>query len=208
METETADVEAVEIEAVDLRALGVRPRALTVDEYHAMGAAGVFGPEERVELLDGRIIAMSPIGTPHLLAVNRLTFEFSRRLLTTDPPLALVSVQNPIRLHDRSEPEPDVVLIRPDAPARTPTPADVLLVVEVSDATLAYDRTVKRARYAAAGVPEVWVVALAEGAVEVSRRPSPRGYAETRTYRAGEAVGVAALPGVAPVPVADVLGPA
>jgi Uma2 family endonuclease len=169
--------------------LAEKQRLFTVEEYHAMGRAGVLTRDDRVELIDGLIISMSPIGDAHVDCVNRLTRSF---ILRTDPK-AIVSVQNPIRLNDFSEPEPDVVLIRPGK-AGVPTARDVLLLVEVADTTLAFDRDVKLPRYAAAGVPEVWIVALEDDHVAVYRHPGPTGYAETRRAERGEEIAIAALP--------------
>ena len=191
----------------DLARLAVRERTFTVDEYHALGRAGVLGEDSRVELIDGRLIAMSPIGEPHLLVVNRLNRLLAQRAYAAEPALAIVSVQNPLRLDDGTEPEPDLVLLRPESEGRGfPSAPDALLVVEVSDATLNFDRTVKVPRYAAAGVAELWVVAVAERTVEVHRRPSGRSYAETDRVGRGGALTVAALPALAPVPVDDVFG--
>ncbi len=119
-----------------------------------------------------------------------------------------MSVQNPLRLDDGTEPEPDVVLLRPDSEARgMPRPPDALLVVEVADATLEYDRRVKAPRYARASVPELWIVVLEDRSVEVHRQPGPDGYAHVQTVGEEEALGVEALPAVAPVPVRDLLPP-
>lgn len=186
--------------APDLAALGLRFRALTVAQYHALAEAGLFHEDDRVELLDGHLIAMSPVGGPHLTVVNRLS-----RWLTLHAGAAVVSVQNPLRLNDRSEPEPDVVLLRPGSDdGRVPTAADALLVVEVSDRTLGYDRGVKRDRYARAGVPEVWVVGVEGRFVEVARGPEADGaYGEVRRVGLDGAVSVAALLEAPALPVAD-----
>ena len=169
--------------------LAEKQRLFTVDEYRAMGCAGILTPDERVELIDGLIIPMSPIGDPHVDCVNHLTRLF---VLRTDPK-AIVSVQNPVRLNDYTEPEPDVVLIRPNK-AGVPNAEDVLLLVEVADTTLAFDRDIKLPRYAAAGIPEVWIVVLEEDCLEVYRKPGATGYAEERSFGRGEAVSIEALP--------------
>lgn len=200
-------MESVALEA-DLYALSTRQRPLTVEEYHRMAEAGILTEDDRVELLDGRLIAMSPIGPAHLHCVNRLTELLSRRLYTTDDPLARLSVQNPIRLSDTSEPEPDVVLLRPDAPQdRTPTPADVLLVVEVAVTSADYDRTVKTPRYAAADVPTYWLVDLEQKVVDVARDPDDDTYAERLRHRRGDMLPLPPSIDADPIPVADVLGP-
>jgi Uma2 family endonuclease len=178
-------------------------RLLSAEEFHAMGTAGIFDEDDRLELIDGRIIPMTPIGGWHMQRVNELT-----RLFVGRTPLEVtVSVQNPVRLGTYQEPQPDVVLIRPGAPRdRIPAAADVLLIVEVADTTLARDRGVKLPRYAAAGVPEVWIVSLADDTLEVYRRPGAAGYEESRRLRRGGVVDVEALPAFGEVAVDEVLG--
>ena len=175
-------------------ALAEKQRRFTVDEYHAMGCAGVLAPDERVELIDGLIIPMSPIGDPHVDCVNSLTYLFTARLYTGEgTPPAIVSVQNPVRLNDYTEPEPDVVLIRPEK-SGVPRAEDVFLIVEVAGSTLSFDRGIKLPRYAAAGIPEVWIAALEEDHIEVHRKPGPEGYGEERSFIRGEAATIEALP--------------
>jgi Uma2 family endonuclease len=151
--------------ALPLPSTALRP--ITVDEYHTMADAGVFRPDERVELLDGHLLPMSPVAGPHFVLTNRLNTFFGdyRRGRYQ------ISVQAPIRLDDRSEPEPDLALLRPgyDDEIAVAHAADVLLVVEVSASTLDFDRDAKRPRYAAAGIPEVWIVAAEARYVEVGR---------------------------------------
>ena len=189
----------------ELYALATRQRPLTVDEYHRMAEAGILSEDDRVELLDGRLIAMTPIGPLHLHCVNRLTELFARRLFAAEAPAARLSVQNPIRLSDTSEPEPDVVLLTPEAPQdRTPVPADLVLVVEVAVTSGDYDRTVKAPRYAAAGVPVYWVVDLEQEVVDVRREPDGDTYAERIRYRRGDDLPLPAALHVDPIPVSDV----
>ncbi len=147
-----------------------------------MGEAGILTEDDRVELIDGQIIEMSPVGGPHLHCVGRLTRLFVSR--TT--PDVLVSVQSPVRLTDDTEPEPDLALVRTSDEERVPRAADVLLLVEVSDTTLEKDREVKLPRYAAAGLPEVWIVNLPDDRLEVYRQPAPGGYDEHLVVRRGE----------------------
>ena len=179
-------------------------RKLTVHEYQRMGEVGILGCEERVELLDGELYAMPPIGDGHIGRVNRLTYFFSRRVGER----ALVSVQNPIRLSEYSEPEPDVVLLRPrpdfygTAKAR---PEDVLLLVEVAETSLDYDRLTKLPRYAAAGIPEVWIVNLVDRRIEVYRDPAGDRYATAFVPAAGDTLTLVALPEVA-LRVEEILG--
>lgn len=181
-----------------------RPRRwpVTVEAYHALADAGLIGPEERVELVNGQILAMSPVGGPHIALVARLQRHFERAALRTDPPPFDVLVQSPLALGPRDEPEPDVMLVRTDwSPRTAPKAADAQLVVEVSEATLRFDRGQKRVRYARAGVPEVWVVDVIGGTVEVARRPveAEGVYAEVQRLGRAEALTVAAFPDVPPL---------
>lgn len=169
-----------------------------------MGQAGVFGPEDRVELIDGEIISMSPIGNRHAACVRRLTKLFSARIGER----AIVSVQNPVRLDQRSEPEPDVSILRsrPDFYAGGhPGPKDVLLLVEVSDTTQEYDRGQKLLAYAKAGVAEVWLVDLPAEVVEVYREPKADGYAQSRSVHRGQSLEPSAFADVR-IAVDEILG--
>ena len=189
--------------------LAEKQRLFTADEYHALAEAGILTEDDRVELIDGQIIAMSPIGSYHAAVVNRVTRLFTARLYHYDPPSAIVSVQNPVRLNDYREPEPDVMLLRPRSDFyadKLPGPPDVLLLVEVADTTLDFDREVKLPRYAAAGIPEVWIVALDEDQVDVYRRPGPHGYAERVVLERGERAEIEALPDIGPFNVDEILG--
>ncbi len=135
-------------------------------EFERMGEAGVFRADARLELIEGEIIEMSPIGSRHAACVNFLSWSLNRKVGDA----AIVSTQNPVRLNDFSEPQPDVALLRLRADFyRTahPTPADVLLIIEVSDTTVEHDRQVKVPLYAGAGVSEVWIVNLPEEKIEV-----------------------------------------
>ena len=177
------------------------PHRFTVDEYHRMAEVGLLGEDDRVELLEGEIIDMSPIGSRHAACVNRLT----RLLATGLGDRAIVAVQNPVRVSDLSEPQPDLAVLRArdDFYAeQLPGPADVLLLIEVADTSLAFDRHVKVPLYARAGVPEVWVVDLDGEVVEVFRGPGPEGYADAA--RAGRHESLAAA-GVS-VTAAEILG--
>jgi Uma2 family endonuclease len=163
------------------------PHRFDVDDYHRMAAAGILGPEDRVELIEGEIVDMAPIGSVHGGTVVGLTELVARAVAEGR---VLVSVQGPLRLDARTELQPDLMLLRP-RPDRYrdshPTAADVLLLVEVADSSLAYDRGPKLALYARHGVPEVWVVDLAGRAVEVCSQPGPEGYAERRRVSEGTA---------------------
>lgn len=178
-----------------------QPRPFSVDEFEAMGRAGIFGRNERVELIEGRIVAMNPIGTKHLWTVSELLRFF---VPLTD---VRVTSQSPLHLHDQGEPEPDVLVLRSTTPrTRKPTPADALLVIEVADSTLVYDRETKGPLYAGAGVPEYWLVDLNGERIQVYTEPSPIGYRATRLYLRGESLSPAFAPDLT-VSVDDVLGP-
>ncbi len=146
----------------------------TVHEYHQMADGGVFTEDDRVELLEGEVVEMAPLGSRHAGCVRRLNRFFSAHLGEQ----VTISIQDPVRLGELSEPQPDVVLLRPrpdDYADGHPGPKDVLLLVEVADTTAAWDRRRKLPIYAAAGVREVWLVDLAVGTVEVCRRPEGGG---------------------------------
>jgi Uma2 family endonuclease len=193
----------------DLYTLTTRQRPLTVDEYHRMAEAGILSEDDRVELLDGRLIAMTPVGPVHLHCVNRLNELFARRLFGTEETRARISVQNPIRLSDTSEPEPDLALLTPDAPQdRTPVPEDLVLVVEVAVSSGDYDRDVKAPRYAAAGVPAYWVVDLEQAVVDVHRDPDGDTYAERIRYRRDDTLPLPAALTVDPIPVSTIFADA
>lgn len=173
----------------------VRRRRFTADEYHRMAEAGILHEDDRIELIDGEIMEMAAIGGRHAACVNDLTELFVTRLAGR----AIVSVQNPVRLSSHAEPEPDLLLLRP-RPDRyreaLPDPGDVLLLIEVSDTTLPYDRQIKLPRYAAAGIPEVWIVDLAAGRVLVHRQPTDDLYREARVIDQG-ALSPVAFPDIA-----------
>ena len=132
-------------------------RKLDVHDYHRMGEAGILTPGDRVELIDGEIIQMTPVGDPHVDLIIVLTARLSVAVANQ----ALVSVQNPLRLDDHTEPEPDLVLLRLDRRRGVPLAEDALLVVEVADSSLAYDRDIKIPRYARSGIPEAWLSDIA-----------------------------------------------
>lgn len=176
-------------------AVQLLPGPFTVDLYHRLGELGIFDEDDRVELLDGQIVEMSPIGGPHVACVIRLTDLLSRR----SGPGTSVSVQNPVVLAERWEPQPDIAVLRRPAGlsgAWLPSPRDVLLVIEVADTSLERDRDVKLPRYAAAGIPEAWLVDLVGDAISVCRGPGPEGYREIVTVTRGETLRPLLLPGV------------
>jgi len=179
-------------------------RRFTVDEYERMGQAGILSEDDRVELIEGEIIEMPPIGPPHASVASRLT----AMLVAAVGARALVRVADPTRLGVYSMPQPDFLLAKPRKDyyaSAHPQPTDVFLVVEVTDTTLAYDRGVKVPLYARAGVPEVWLVVIPEEQIETFRQPSPEGYRTASTLRRGETLSIEALPGIE-VPVTQILG--
>jgi len=185
-------------------AIPIRKRLLTNDEFRQMVETGIFSPEERLELIHGEIVDMGGIGNQHASCLRRLIHLF-RPLLG---PEIIIDVQDPISLPEqRSQPRPDLVLLRPQQGgyAQHPTAADVLLLVEISDSSLAYDRGVKVPLYACCGIPEVWLIDVAGGAIVVHRAPGVRRYREIRSLRAGDTLAPAALPD-ARLAVAAILG--
>ena len=176
----------------------------TVEEYRVMGETGILSPDDRVELIDGEVVLMPPIGSTHQDTVDTLAETFVSRFAR----LLRVRIQGPVRLWERGEPEPDVLLLRRKEGfyrSGHPGPEDVLLAIEVSDSTLRSDRNVKIPYYAVHGIPEVWLVNLVEEVVEVYRDPTPEGYRDVARFHRGDTLTVAALPEVQ-VTVDEILG--
>ena len=168
-------------------------RRFSVEDYHRMLQAGILSEDDRVELIDGEIVEMAPIGPRHASQVDFL----ARLLWQRVGGRAIVRVQNPIRLGEQSEPHPDLCLLRPrrDYYRRFhPTAVDVLLVIEVAEATAEYDRQVKVPLYGRHGVAELWLVDLEAQRVEVYRRPRAEGYEEVRSLGRGETVSPLSFP--------------
>lgn len=161
----------------------IQKRLLTAEEYHAMGKAGILHEDDRIELINGEIVEMSPIGTLHFNCVNRLTMLLVPLLVGK----AIVSVQNPVRLNNNTEPEPDVVVLKNKNYTTSPLPEEALLIIEVADSTLRYDRYVKIPLYAEAKVAEVWIVNLSRDQVEVYTNPQDGNYQNKQTFE-GDAV--------------------
>jgi Uma2 family endonuclease len=175
----------------------------TVEEYHRMASAGLLGEDDRVELVEGEIIDMAPIGSRHNACVARLT----RLLVGRLGERAIVFVQSSVRISDLSEPEPDIAVLVPrdDFYAGAhPGPTAILLVVEVADATVGWDRSVKIPMYGRAGVAEAWVVDLTTETVEIWTEPGPDGYAATRRAGRGDELDVAGV--TVTVTVDEILG--
>ena len=173
----------------------IKRRQITVDEYYRMGEAGLIAPDERVELIEGEIIDMAPIGSDHASFVNQLNALLAQAVSGK----AILSVQNPIRLNNRSEPEPDFAILkfRDDYYRKQhPTPADTLLIVEVSNTSERYDREIKLPLYARHAVPEVWVISIEQKNLSIYRSPTGDRYQHEQTTDAPGRVTVFALPDV------------
>ena len=180
------------------------PGPFTVDSYHRLAELGILDEDDRVELLDGQIVEMTPIGGPHAACVIRLNTLLARRSGRD----TVVSMQNPVVLAERWEPQPDIAVLRRAGGYRgawLPGPRDVLLVIEVADTSLERDRDVKIPRYALAGIPEAWLVDLAGDAISVCREPGPDGYREIVTVSRHETLRPFLLPGLE-VGVDEILG--
>jgi Uma2 family endonuclease len=160
-------------------------RYFNVTEYYRMAEAGVLTESDHVELIEGEIIEMSPIGSRHAACVRRLG-SLSTHLLAQ---IVIVSIQNPVRLNPYSEPEPDIALLRlkDDFYAQAhPTPEDVLLVIEVADTSVEYDRGIKMPLYAEAGMAEAWLVNLPKDIIEVYTEPINGSYQKCQIVKRGE----------------------
>jgi Uma2 family endonuclease len=165
----------------------------TLEEYHHLGDIGVLGEDDRVELIEGEIVAMAAIKGPHMLGLNRCTRALTR---IPDQPW-IVSVQNPIRLLADTEPQPDIAILRPEADrAAVPEVADVYLIIEVSDTTLSYDQGRKRRLYARAGIPEYWIMDI--NGRRFLRYTGPNGgdYQQTDQFVPGDTIDSLVLPAI------------
>lgn len=173
----------------------VRRRRFTRADYHAMGRAGILDHRERLELIDGEIFVMSPIGRRHAACVDWINAAFFESGGLAGR--ALVRVQNPMAESEHSEPQPDLMLLAERADRYAgghPAPEEVLLLVEVADSTLAFDRRTKIPLYAADGIREAWLVDLVHDRIEVYTDPAPHGYQAMRRVERTESIAPAALP--------------
>lgn len=167
--------------------------AVSAGEYVRMGEAAVFAPDVHLELINGEIIEMAPIGSSHAAIVNVLAAFFNRAV----DERALVSIQNPLVTGRHSVPQPDLMILRPRADSyfgAHPSAEDTLLVVEVADTTLSFDLDIKIPVYASAGVPEVWVVDIQGRSLHVFRDAAPSGYRTARSLGCKERIAPQALP--------------
>lgn len=189
----------------DTMAVALRRRRFTLDEYHRMGETGILHEDDRVELIEGEIIEMTAIGSRHAATVACIHNLFATRLGDR----AVVWSQNPLLIARlQSEPEPDVMLLAPRADvyrSGLPEPPDVLLLVEVADSSLAYDRRTKLPLYARAGVTEAWLVDLEASCVEIHRAPGESGYRDVTVPRPDESFAPAAFPALV-LTLRDILG--
>lgn len=173
----------------------VHRRKLSLEEFHRLGAVGILSEDDRIELIDGEMIEMAPIGAPHALMVSRL----SRMLNLAVGQDSIVWTQNPIALPSHSEPQPDLALLRPPEDRyrhSLPSAADVLLVVEVADTTLSYDRDVKVPLYARHGISEVWLFDLQGSSLYVYREPRQEQFQQTVTISSNGVVTPILLPNI------------
>lgn len=172
----------------------VKLARLSRARYDAMIEMGILTENDAVELLDGQLYQTMSKGKRH----NALITRINRLLMRKLDPRCIISPQNSIALHEYSEPEPDIAVLKPradDYESALPEPQDVLFLVEVSDSTLAYDRDLKIPLYAAADIPEVWLVDAQERTRTVYREPEGNGYRTASVYRTGDAVPLSAFAG-------------
>jgi Uma2 family endonuclease len=198
-----------------VRMLGaeVKKRRFGVGEYHRMAEAGILGEDDRVELVHGEIVEMTPIGSRHHACVMRLNRMLVEYCASSEAGHYIVSVQGPLWLDESNEPQPDVAVLKGRADfyeEDLPGAADALLVIEVSDTTLAYDRNVKLPLYAGASVPEAWIVDLGRRRVELYANPAAGvsgslSYTSTKSFVEGEEVRSLVLPSLV-LPVREILG--
>lgn len=179
-------------------------KRFTVDDYYRMAEVGILGHTERVELIEGEVIEMSPIGSRHAMAVNRANMIFARGIGDR----AVVAIQNAAHIDLYNEPQPDVVLIRPreDFYGKAhPQPEDIVLLIEISETSFRFDRNIKLPIYARSGIPEVWIVDLNSDAIHSFRNPTGNQYSEANTKTRGDSISPGAFPDFI-IPVADLLG--
>lgn len=157
-------------------------RLFTVSDYYKMAEAGILSPDDRVELIRGEILKMSPIKSQHAGVINKLVKMLIRQL----DDRATVAGQNPLHISKFSEPEPDIIVARfreDEYVERHPRPEDVFLLIEVADSSLAFDRKVKTPLYAQAGIPEYWIVNLNDRQIEIFRSPAEGEYQEKQIVK-------------------------
>jgi Uma2 family endonuclease len=177
------------------KTLSVASHKFTVDELVRMAELGILETDVRVELIDGVLLEMAPTGRPHGNGVSSIARAFWENC----PRNVQVYLGSTVRLTDYTGPQPDVALIRPEASFQkenVPRAEDILLVVEVAGSSLQRDRGEKARRYAESGIPELWIFVLENDEIEISRQPTPEGYADVQVYRRGDALTIQELPGI------------
>lgn len=181
----------------------VRKHLTDIHEWRRLGEANIFPPETRVELINGEILEMSPIGSNHAGHLKRITNHLT--LLVAGK--AIVSVQDPLQLGDLSEPEPDFMLLKPSDDfysLRHPAADDVLLLIEIADTSLVFDQNQKLHLYATHNIPEYWLLNLIDNCLEIYRKPKGEVFAEKTTLYQGDTVTISQLPDIS-IQVADIL---
>lgn len=177
---------------------------ISVEMYHLMAERGVFAPDDRVELIEGELFEMSPIGNLHARCVKFLN-DYLANLVSGK---FVLGVQDPIVLNDQSEPQPDLSILdyRTDFyKDEAPNAKDTALVIEVAESSIDFDKNVKFRRYASAGIPEAWLIDLASESVEVHSQPKENGYGTIKIYLRGENAVSETIPSI-DLPVDDILG--
>ncbi len=181
----------------------VRKHLTDITEWQKLGEANIFPPSSRLELIEGEILEMAPIGCNHSGHVIRLTHFLSALVFDK----AMLSVQNPLQLGDLSEPEPDFMLLKPNDDfycSRHPNADDVLLLIEVADSSLSFDQNQKLRLYASHNIPEYWLMNLNDSCLEVYRQPHGDCYGEKTTLRVGDTVTLSQLNQIT-INIADIL---
>lgn len=179
--------------ALQNKELARRRHSFSVDDFYEMARAGILKEDDRVELIEGEIIAMNPIGPTHAYTVDAL----AKALIASLGDKALVRVQNPVRVDGGTEPQPDIAVVKPlqrQYIKRHPRPGDVFFLIEVADSSREFDREVKIPLYARAGIPEAWLIDLDANTIEVYREPSAEGYKSATTLAADAPASPAAFP--------------
>lgn len=165
----------------------VQRQLFTIKEYHKMAEVGILTPTDRVELINGEIIRMSPIKSPHansISIIEELLFEQLIKKVT-------IRTQSPISIPDKSEPEPDIAVVkygRKRYSKKHPSPADVFLIIEVADSTLKFDSTIKKELYANSRIPEYWIINIPDSQIEVFKSPINGIYTKTLIYKDDELI--------------------
>jgi len=162
-------------------------RLINVDEYHRMAEVGILTEADKVELIHGQILKKSPVGSKQAAIVDRINKLLNQHFIDN----AIVRIQNPVRINDINEPEPDIAVLKYREDyyiEKHPKPQDIFLVIEVSDTTLTYDKEIKLPLYATAGIPEFWLINIEKSEIEVHRSPATDNYTTITIHRAGDSI--------------------